>query len=159
MKAYMLQQYSYHMWANQQVIRHVESLPAEVFLSEVNLGFNSVAEALAHILAVDEIWFERLKGKSPAGLVTRSFASVRQAGESLRELQQENLDYLEQQEDFDRIVVYKSIKGEPFQNTITEILQQVVNHGTYHRGNITTILRAQGFKGAVTDYVAFLRAN
>ncbi len=110
MKAYMLQQYSYHMWANEQVIRHVESLPAEVFLKEVNLGFSSVAEALAHILAVDEIWFARLKGESPASLATRSFASVRHAGETLRELQQENL-------------------------------------------------RAQGFKGAVTDYVAFLRAK
>ncbi len=159
MKAYMLQQYSYHMWANEQVIRHVESLPAEVFLSEVNLGFSSVAEALAHILAVDEIWFARLKGESPAGLDAKSFASVRQAGESLRELQQENLDYLKEQENFQRVVSYKSIKGEPFQNTVTDILQQVVNHGTYHRGNITTILRAQGFKGAVTDYVAFLRAN
>lgn len=159
MKAYMLQQYSYHMWANEQVFRHVESLPAEVFLKEVQLGFSSVAEAMAHILAVDEIWFARLKGESPAGLATTSFTSVRQAAQSFRQLLQENLDYLKEQEDFHRIVSYKSIKGEPFHNTVVEIIQQVVNHGTYHRGNITTLLRSQGYKGAVTDYVAFLRAK
>ncbi len=36
------------------------------------------------------------------------------------------------------------------------ILNHVVNHGTYHRGNVTAMLRQQGYAGVATDYLFFL---
>ncbi|WP_313897918.1 DinB family protein [Brevibacillus sp. FSL L8-0520] len=35
-------------------------------------------------------------------------------------------------------------------------MQHVVNHGTYHRGNIAAMLRQQGYAGVPTDYVFYL---
>ncbi|MNH37037.1 DinB family protein [compost metagenome] len=42
------------------------------------------------------------------------------------------------------------------QTSLTEIVLQVVNHGTYHRGNITTMLRQLGHVSTMTDFILFL---
>ncbi len=39
---------------------------------------------------------------------------------------------------------------------LSELVQHVVNHGTYHRGNFTTMLRQLGHQGASTDYIFYL---
>ena len=70
-------------------------------------------------------------------------------------LQTEHHEYLASVGDMGKVVTYHNTAGEAFQNSISEILQQVVNHGTYHRGNITTMLRHLGHKGLITDYIAF----
>jgi len=38
-----------------------------------------------------------------------------------------------------------------------QIMQHVVNHGTYHRGQVIAMLRQLGAKGVATDLIAFYR--
>ena len=44
-----LQLYDYHIWANERVWNHLQSLPEDLFLQEVNLGFKSIAEVFGHL--------------------------------------------------------------------------------------------------------------
>jgi hypothetical protein len=37
-----------------------------------------------------------------------------------------------------------------------DVIIHIVNHGTYHRGNVTAMLRQLGFKGTATDYGFYL---
>lgn len=152
-----LQLYDYHIWANERVLDHLQSLPEGVFLQEVNLGFTSIAEVFGHLAAAEEVWFARIKEESPPSLVARPFANLAAARQYLSQLQTEHHEYLASVGDMGKAVTYHNTAGEAFQNSISEILQQVVNHGTYHRGNITTMLRQLGHKGIITDYIAFLR--
>ncbi|QGH35649.1 hypothetical protein GI584_17035 [Gracilibacillus salitolerans] len=39
--------------------------------------------------------------------------------------------------------------------TLVDLVHHVVNHGTYHRGNISAMLHQQGERGVPTDYVYF----
>ncbi|MGG1218213.1 DinB family protein, partial [Priestia endophytica] len=39
---------------------------------------------------------------------------------------------------------------------LSELIQHVVNHGTYHRGNLTSMIRQQGYSSVPTDYVFYL---
>ncbi|WP_127591305.1 DinB family protein [Paenibacillus lautus] len=152
-----LQLYDYHMWANERVWNHLQSLPEGVFLQEVNLGFKSIAEVFGHLAAAEEVWFARIKEESPPSLAARPFANLEAARQYLSQLQTKHHEYLASVGDMGKVVTYHNTAGEAFQNSISEILQQVVNHGTYHRGNITTMLRHLGHKGIITDYIAFLR--
>ncbi len=43
--------------------------------------------------------------------------------------------------DWDRIVAYRNIKGERFESPVWQIVLHVVNHASYHRGQVTTMLR------------------
>lgn len=153
-----LQLYDYHMWANERVLNHLQSLPEGVFVQEVNLGFKSIVEVLGHLAAAEEVWFARIKEEHPPSLAARSFANLEAARQYFSQLQTGHREYLTSAHDMGKVVTYHNTAGEAFQNSISEILQQVVNHGTYHRGNITTMLRHLGHKGIITDYIAFLRA-
>jgi uncharacterized damage-inducible protein DinB len=42
-------------------------------------------------------------------------------------------------------------------NLLAPILQHVVNHSTYHRGQIATMLRQLGTKAIPTDLIAYHR--
>ena len=42
------------------------------------------------------------------------------------------------------------------ESTYADIILHVVNHGTYHRGNVTAMLRQLGHPGVPTDYVYYL---
>ncbi|MCI1774151.1 MAG: DinB family protein [Paenibacillus lautus] len=152
-----LQLYDYHVWANERLWNHLQSLPEGVFLQEVNLGFTSITEVFGHLAAAEEVWFARIKEESPPSLAARPFADLAAARQYLSQLQTEHHEYLASIGDMGKVVTYRNTAGEAFKNSISEILQQVVNHGTYHRGNITTMLRHMGHKGIITDYIAFLR--
>ncbi|GIP04452.1 hypothetical protein J28TS4_28590 [Paenibacillus lautus] len=152
-----LQLYDYHIWANERLWDHLQSLPEGVFLQEVNLGFTSIAEVFGHLAAAEEVWFARIKEERPPSLAARPFGNMAAARQYLSRLQTEHHEYLASVGDMGKVVTYHNTAGEAFQNSISEILQQVVNHGTYHRGNITTMLRHLGHKGIITDYIAFLR--
>ena len=61
------------------------------------------------------------------------------------------------QEDIDRVVEYKTMKFGVYSNPLWQSLQHVVNHGTYHRGQITTMLRQLGAQPILTDLMHFYR--
>jgi uncharacterized damage-inducible protein DinB len=61
-------------------------------------------------------------------------------------------------EDLDRVVDYKTLRGDPFSNTVTEIARHVINHGTYHRGELRGRAGERGLDGfEETDYILFCR--
>lgn len=62
--------------------------------------------------------------------------------------------------ELDHLFPYKNLKGDPFESTFTDTLFHVVNHGTYHRGQIITMLREAGVEKVVsTDLIHFIRSN
>jgi uncharacterized damage-inducible protein DinB len=62
-------------------------------------------------------------------------------------------------EKFDLIktINYKTSKGDPFNNTIQEILFHVANHFTHHKGQIISDLRQSGIEPLITDYIFYKR--
>jgi uncharacterized damage-inducible protein DinB len=67
------------------------------------------------------------------------------------------LKFLDLKDDFEQPVIYTNTKGERFRNSIREIVYHIVNHGTYHRGNIAAMIRQLGYQGVSTDYIYYLR--
>jgi uncharacterized damage-inducible protein DinB len=53
---------------------------------------------------------------------------------------------------------YRNMKGDPFEDTYEVTMFHVVNHSTYHRGQLTTMLRQAGVAAlAATDLIHYLR--
>ncbi len=61
------------------------------------------------------------------------------------------------QEDLNRVLEYKTMKFGVYKNPLWQSLQHVANHGTYHRGQITTMLRQHGAQPIPTDLMHFYR--
>ncbi len=61
------------------------------------------------------------------------------------------------QEDLNRVMEYKTLKFGIYKNPLWQSMQHVVNHGTYHRGQITTLLRQLGAQPILTDLMHYYR--
>src|SRR5262249_26271206 len=61
------------------------------------------------------------------------------------------------QEDLNRVMEYKTLKFGTYSNPLWQSMQHLVNHGTYHRGQITTMLRQLGAQPILTDLMHFYR--
>lgn len=159
MKEWTRQLFDYHVWANERLMQHVKGLPEEIFLNKVDSVFPTIAATFGHMIAVDELWYLRMKGNSLQQIVPKSFHTIEDVIKASTVLHNEIKDFLIKVQNVEDIVVYQNTKGDPFNNTIIELVQHIVNHGTYHRGNISAMIRQMGYEGVSTDYIFYSRAN
>ena len=114
---------------------------------------------LAHMMAAQQTWLKRCKGLPAPSSPLWPDASTAEIAESIEANATAWIAYLEtlQPQDFDRIISYKTTKGESFENTLADILAHVVNHGTHHRAQIGQHLKSAGASLPVTDYIIYIR--
>lgn len=150
--------YAYNSWANHRALDASSALSAEQFTQNLRSSFPSLRDTLAHIMLAEWIWLERWQGRSPAFPPSDfpDLASIRTRWRTI----EAGLNAFVQKlspADLDRVVEYKNTKGNAFSNPMRQMLQHLVNHGTYHRGQITTMLRQLGATPLTTDLMAFYR--
>lgn len=150
--------YDYDAWANARALGAAEALTPEQFLRDLGNSFPSVRDTLAHILGAEWLWLRRWLGESPPALPTAadlpSVASLRHRFAAIGRERRRFLEGLAE----DRLhqpLNYRDTEGRPATLPLVHSLQHVVNHGTYHRGQITTMLRQLGAKPVSTDMSRF----
>ncbi len=150
--------YTYNSWANGRVLRACAPLRAEQFTQNVVSSFPSVRDTLAHIMLAEWLWLERWQGRSP-GFPSDQFEDLASLRARWEKIDSDLKAYVRKLSaaDLERVVEYKNTKGNAFSNPMWQMLQHVVNHGTYHRGQITTMLRQLGATPVTTDLIAFYR--
>jgi uncharacterized damage-inducible protein DinB len=148
-------------WATRRVLESAAALSQEEIHRNLGGSYSSVFDTLAHIFQADAIWFDRLMG-----LPTRDLAAYEPRADlaGLSEQWQAVLDrYLAwaaalAPDDWDRIVPHRNIKGEFSSQAVWRIVLHVVNHASYHRGQITTMLRQLGREPVGTDLMLYYRS-
>jgi uncharacterized damage-inducible protein DinB len=154
------QLYDYNAWANRRSLAAAEKLKAEEFTRPLGSSFSSVRDTLAHIYGAEWIWLERFQGRSPAALPNvADFKDLASLRERWLEQEQRLLAFVGgvTQSDLDREMEYKTLKFGVYRNPLWQSMQHVVNHGTYHRGQVTTMLRQLGGEPILTDLMHFYR--
>jgi uncharacterized damage-inducible protein DinB len=141
MKDHYLQLFTYENWAMQKIISILQECQEK-----------EAIEMFQHILLARELWFNRVADQNNPYIFEGK--SLRESVESYTRNQAEWIKFLETVEDFERIIAYKNLKGDPFSDKLKNILTHVVNHSTYHRGQITSILKGK-VKLESTDFIFF----
>ena len=156
----MLLLYEYNAWANHRSVEAAATLSDEQFVKPLGSSFGSVRDTLGHIYGAEWLWLERFKGSSPSGLpeVTQ-FADLRSLQTTWAPLETRLLDFVGglSQADLHLTMEYKTLKFGVYKNPLWQSMQHVVNHGTYHRGQVTTLLRQLGADARSTDLIHYYR--
>ncbi len=150
----------FNYWANRRVVAAVEALTPEQFTRELGSSFSSVRDTLAHILGVEWVWLERLQGRAPAAIPAASeYADIAVLRARWKEVENSFQQYIGHatESQLDEVVEYKTLSFGAAKNPRWQMIQHVVNHGTYHRGQVVAMLRQLGAKGVSTDLIAFYR--
>jgi uncharacterized damage-inducible protein DinB len=148
----------YCRWANQRSLAAAAKLDSDKFTQSMGNSFSSVRDTLAHILAGEWIWFERWQGRFPTQLLNPADFPTVQSLETRWHIV--NRDYetfinsLTAQR-LDEDLAYLNRAGERYSYPLWQQMVHVVNHSTYHRGQVTTLLRQLGTEPAVTDFLVY----
>lgn len=158
----LLASYSkFNLWANKKICDFVLTLSNEQLEKEIISSFPSVKATLLHVWDAQQIWLHRLQGTTMTDVPSKMFkGTADELSEGILKTSQELIDFVESCGDNFLLspLDYKNRAGQEFRNRIGDIIQHVVNHGTYHRGQVITMFRQLGFtKLFSTDYIAFCR--
>src|SRR5436190_6424215 len=153
----------YHYWARDRLFEALEPLTGEQYNEDLGSSFKSIRDTVTHTYAAEWAWHERWQGRSPKALIASDrfadLAALRAAwGGSERDIRHfvGALDGA----GIERVIAYKLLSGADGASPIWQMVQHVVNHGSYHRGQVTTMLRQLGAKpGQSMDMIAFYRTR
>ncbi len=152
--------YNYNSWANERTLDSCAALSEEQFTRDLKSSFNSVRDTLVHIVSAEWIWLERWHGRTPTAFPNPlDYPDLESVRRRFGEIDRNLIDYTASLtgDDLQRVVSFKRVTGEAFAQPLWQLLHQVANHGTYHRGQIATMLRQLGAKPASTDLLIFFR--
>jgi uncharacterized damage-inducible protein DinB len=136
----------YDAWANREALAAIEKA-----------GEAAPPRALAwlaHIAAAERLWIYRLR-REGAPVVVWPDLPLARCAEEVEECARLAEDYLDALTpvDLDAPVAYVNSQGEAWTSRTEDILQHMVMHSVYHRGQIAAALRAAGATPATTDFI------
>lgn len=161
MNDYLIKICRYNVWANGKLMQFVSNAGEPVCMKELKSSFPTIRKTVQHLLDAQLIWMNRVNGINEIDWPpTGSGISTAEICKLLLESSNEWLKFAQKMDQSipAYIVEYKNMNGDPFSNTISEIITHVMNHGTFHRGQVVTMLRINGFEQLEpTDLIAWYR--
>jgi uncharacterized damage-inducible protein DinB len=154
--------YEYNEWANSKFVQVIKNLSEEQFTSEIKSSFSSVRDTLGHIVCAEWIWLRRWLGESPVSMpawLDKPILII--LTYKLSEIETERNKFISglSDESLQKIISYRNTKGEATKKILKNLFQHVVNHSSYHRGQLATLLRQLGTVPPATDFVLFIGEN
>ena len=153
--------FAYSRWANAKTMETVLTLTPEEFARPVGGSFGSVQGTLAHLYGADWVWLERLHGRSPrelpAGNAVPDTATLQEKWRTVEEEQKAHVEEMTSAQ-LQETLSYVNFAGQSCSYPMHAALTHLINHSTYHRGQIATLLRQLGKKPNSTDYLRYLDA-
>jgi uncharacterized damage-inducible protein DinB len=153
----------YHYWARDRLLDALQPLTPEQLRRDLGSSFKSIHETIVHTYAAEWAWHSRWHGTSPTALLPADtfadLAAVRSAWAEHETKMRAYVDGLGE-EGIDRVLEYTLLSGQAGATPFWQMLQHVVNHASYHRGQVTTMLRQIGAAPAKPmDMIAYYRTR
>ncbi|HXW62618.1 MAG TPA: DinB family protein [Candidatus Acidoferrales bacterium] len=152
--------YDYNSWANHRALEACAAVTPAEFTRDLGSSFRSLRDTLAHIYGAEWIWLERWHGRTPAALPSSTdFPNLETTRRRFAEIDRDLVDYVASLTagDLQRVMDIKTTAGAVYSQPLWQMLQHLANHSTYHRGQVTTLLRQLGAKAVSTDLIGFYR--
>jgi uncharacterized damage-inducible protein DinB len=158
--------YQYDRWANKRVLQAVSVLNTEQFTRDLGGSFRSVRDTLVHIIGGEWVWLAYWNEPSPSSTFITDLRRRRDAlfsTNAFPEVAAVQLKWVEVEKElaeFVNRVTNESLKKTlPFRTShlsLAHLMQHLVNHSTYHRGQVAVMMRQLDAEPLATDFHLFL---
>ena len=150
MKDYFIRLFNYDRYAN--------LLMSETIIKAGNP--EKPVQLMAHLLSAQQIWLKRCKNEPVIAAVLWPDWQADTFEQMINDNHRRWINLLDYSDpdDFDKIISYKSLKGDSFENKLVDVLGHVINHGTHHRAQAGQQLKFAGSENLPnTDYIFYIR--
>ncbi|HYM24575.1 MAG TPA: DinB family protein [Vicinamibacterales bacterium] len=153
----------FHYWARDRLIDALVMLTPDQYNKDLGSSFKSIRDTVTHTYAAEWAWHERWQGRSPTALIPSDrFADLPALRDAWNESERNIRAFVGRLDDkgIERVIHYKLLNGSDGASPLWQMVQHVVNHASYHRGQVTTMLRQLGAQPAKSmDMIAFYRTR
>ena len=151
MTDYFAKMFAYNAAVNQQMLD---------WLQEASGPEDKAHAIFAHLLAAERVWLLRLLGRDSSVQAVWPDLSLEDCSALIEENRDAYARYLDAaQLDSVKTVSYKNSRGNAFEMSAQDILSHVLLHSSYHRGQVTLLLRGAGAEPLNTDYLQYVRSS
>lgn len=148
MKKYFLKLYQYNQWATTRVLKCI---------ANQKVDNEKILSLMGHVLAAQFLWLHRIKGLPAPDVKLWGNYSLQDLQMMNEKISKQWLDFVESNEQFDRMLSYTNYTGQPFSNNVEMIMIHLVNHSSYHRAQVAMLLRQLGYEPVNTDFITYDR--
>jgi uncharacterized damage-inducible protein DinB len=171
--------YAYNRWANARLFAALGKLSEQQFSAPIQSSFPSIRDTVFHIFFAEWLWLKRWQGASPRSTLADPDASpatwdtlspggippakelatlpaMRAFADSIEQERSRFLRGLSEAALQARLQ-FSDMAGTPYAEPLVQLMQHLANHSTYHRGQVTTMLRQLGAEAAALDMLYFFR--
>jgi uncharacterized damage-inducible protein DinB len=148
-KKYFIELAEYNIWANDIVHSWFDKISDDQWEQPIVSSFKSIAETAIHTAGAETIWLDRLnKVAEPVWLTSVINKSVKKDVQDAWKKSSAGLKSFI--ENFDEAnlqtnMSFKRVDGKTYELLHYQVLAHLLNHSTYHRGQLVTMLRQTGF--------------
>jgi len=158
----ILEEYTqYNYWANKKICDLLLTLDDSILEKDIPSSFRTIKSTVYHIWGAEDLWHQRINGDTTNKTIAKDFPGKFSDGINLfNEVSLKIIALVEKasDEDFLRVIDYKNMAGQPFSNNLYKIIMHCMNHSTFHRGQIITMLRNAGVTDLFsTDLITYYR--
>lgn len=156
-----MQYAAYNLWANQKLCEVILALPSELQEQELPSSFSSIRKTILHLWDAESIWWQRIKLQE--NIIRPSDVFTGTTAEAIQSLLQQNRQWDAWIANatgmaLQHVFSYYNTKREQFKQPTYQVLLHIMNHGTYHRGQLVNMLRQLGQqKLPMTDFIVWAR--
>ncbi len=150
MREYFINLFKYNDWANELILDT---------LSKNDIKDPDVYKIFSHVINAQFIWMSRITGKKEIHKPVWSVHSLQDLKQFSKESTRLWLEYLANLDhaEMARSISYSNSEGQAFQNTVSDMLPHIVNHASYHRGQVNKLMRREGIQVNNTDFITWRR--
>ena len=158
--AYIKLLYEYNSWANNVTFDVVSSVNEENLIKDLHSSHHSIKETLVHVVSTEWIWLTKWKKISSEVRYWEpsDYPAISDLMQQWLKIEKQQLDFISDltEEELLEIISYTNKNGETWKYPLWQMMCHVVNHSTYHRGQIIAMLRQLGEQPKATDFLVFI---
>ena len=145
---------AYTIWADRQVLEALAEVPSEDLARETGSSFGSILGTMGHILGAEQVWLARFVGAPLDQLPSAAdYPDLPSLAAGFTEFWPQLEVFLASltDEQIAQDFAWVNFKGESHTAPYRQVLLHFVNHATYHRGQVTALVRQLGHAPPSTD--------
>ncbi|MGO4294327.1 DinB family protein [Chitinophaga sp. RAB17] len=154
-KKYFTALAGYNNWADNIAIGWLHEINDEQWNQFISSSFSSIRQTAIHIASAEKIWVDFWKNMPDPVFLSAEFNGTK--NDLIKIWQQSSSDlksFIENypEENYLQEVTFKKRSGEEGRMEYPQTFSHIINHSTFHRGQLVTLLRQAGFtKFSSTD--------
>ncbi|GAB3428254.1 DinB family protein [Niabella aquatica] len=160
-KEYFKELAAYNIWANSIACEWIEQIHDSQWNKMIASSFSSIRETVLHIISAENAWLQRFHKKVNVEWIQSTFMGTKDDHIALwKQTSMGIKDFIDafDEKELNARLDFKRFNGDAYSMPYYQLFAHVVNHATYHRGQLVTMLRQAEYTNvSSTDLLAYYR--